>query len=66
MGHNPRAQLFGIKSVKWSLSTHCIKNEILLHPEGLKQQKPNRMENEWNEMEWTASNGPESIGIDPT
>ena len=35
LGPNPRAQLSGTKSVKWSLSTHCIKNEILLHPEVL-------------------------------
>ena len=40
------------------MSTHCNKNEILLHTEGLKQQKPNRMENGWHGIEW---NGMESI-----
>ena len=65
LGPNPRAQLFGTKSVKSHLNTLCIKNIILLHLEGFKQQNPNRMENEWHGMEWKASNGPESTGIYP-
>ena len=52
LGPNPQAQLSGTRSTKIHLNTHCIKKTILLHPKGPKQQKPNRMENEWHRMEW--------------